>query len=28
VEGEFEAGERATLRVAPSRVLAYAERAS
>jgi putative spermidine/putrescine transport system ATP-binding protein len=28
VEGEFEAGERATLRVAPSRVLAYAERAA
>ncbi|QBQ99734.1 ABC transporter ATP-binding protein [Paraburkholderia pallida] len=28
VAGEFEAGERATLRVAPSRVLAYAERAS
>ncbi|CAG9248186.1 Putative spermidine/putrescine transport system ATP-binding protein [Paraburkholderia unamae] len=28
VEGEFEAGERATLRVAPSHVLAYAERAS
>ena len=28
VPGEFEAGERATVRVAPSRVLAYAERAS
>ncbi|MEM5405661.1 MULTISPECIES: ABC transporter ATP-binding protein [Paraburkholderia] len=28
VEGEFAAGERATLRVAPSHVLAYAERAS
>jgi putative spermidine/putrescine transport system ATP-binding protein len=28
VEGEFEAGERATLRVAPSRVLAYAEPSS
>ncbi|WP_322093824.1 ABC transporter ATP-binding protein [Paraburkholderia bannensis] len=28
VEGEFAAGERATLRVAPSRVLAYAERAA
>jgi putative spermidine/putrescine transport system ATP-binding protein len=28
VAGEFEAGERATLRVAPSRVLAYAERAA
>jgi len=28
VEGEFEAGERATLRVAPSHVLAYGERAS
>ncbi|HEV3428450.1 MAG TPA: ABC transporter ATP-binding protein [Paraburkholderia sp.] len=28
VEGEFEAGERATLSVAPSRVLAYAERAA
>ncbi len=27
VEGEFEAGERATLRVAPSRVLAYADAA-
>ncbi|POR52227.1 putative spermidine/putrescine transport system ATP-binding protein [Paraburkholderia eburnea] len=28
VAGEFETGERATLRVAPSRVLAYAERAA
>ncbi|CAD6526582.1 Oligosaccharides import ATP-binding protein MsmX [Paraburkholderia hiiakae] len=28
VEGEFEAGERATLRVAPAHVLAYAERVS